>query len=146
MAQQPSVTKEIATPKPSPGKPTPAPPPLERKSLPSASKVLSVRQSKMDQKLRYDIIVDGSLADYVAFHLTKPPRVVVDLIGVKSTEVEKALSFNGPWVKGVRMGLYADKVRVVFDLIPEAGLPYDIILEEGRLVVSFKPGTGFPVQ
>ena len=147
-AEKPPVTKEIATPKPSPKKPTPAPapPPLERKSLPPASKVLSVLQSKMDQELRYDIIVDGSLADYVAFHLTSPPRVVVDLMGVKSTVVEKTLNFDGPWVKGVRFGVYTSKVRVVFDIIPEAGLPYDIILEEGRLVVSFKPGSGFPAQ
>ena len=142
-AHQSPVTKEIATPEPSPGKPTPLPPPLERKSLPSASKVLSVRQLKMDQELRYDIIVDGSLADYVAFHLTSPPRVAVDLIGVKSTEVEKALSFDGPWVKGVRFGVYNRKVRVVFDLIPEGGLPYDIISEEDRLIVSFKPGSAF---
>ena len=146
LVAKPMAEGEVATPKPSPQKPPPPPPPMERKSLPSASKVLSVRQSKMDKELRYDIIVDGSLADYVAFHLTSPPRVVVDLMGVKSTEVEKALSFDGPWVKGVRFGIYADKIRVVFDLIPEAGLPYDIISEEGRLVVSFKPGSEFPVQ
>ena len=143
-SQQPPVTREIATPKPSPEKQTP--PPLVRKSLPSASKILSVRQSKMGQELRYEIIVDGNLADYLAFHLTNPPRVVVDLMGVKSTEVEEALSFDGPWVKGVRLGIYANKVRVVFDLIPEAGLPYGIVSEEDRLVVSFKPGSGFQVQ
>jgi len=146
LVAKPMAEGEVATPKPSPQKQPPPPPPMERKSLPSASKVLSVRQSKMDKELRYDIIVDGSLADYVAFHLTSPPRVVVDLMGVKSTEVEKALSFDGPWVKGVRFGIYADKIRVVFDLIPEAGLPYDIISEEGRLVVSLKPGSGFPAQ
>jgi hypothetical protein len=67
-------------------------------------------------------------------------------MGVKSTVVEKALSFDGPWVKGVRVGIYTNKVRVVFDLIPEAGLPYDIISEEGRLVVSFKPGSRFPAE
>ena len=147
-AQQPPMTKEVATPKPSPKKPTPtpAPPPLERKSLPPASKVLSVIQSRMDQELRYDIIVDGRLADYVAFHLTNPPRVVVDLMGVKSTVAEKSLNFDGPWVKGVRFGVYSSKVRVVFDLVPEAGLPYHVILEEGRLVVSFKPGSAFPAQ
>ena len=146
LVAKPMAEGEVATPKPSPQKPPPPPPPMERKSLPSASKVLSVRQSKMDKELRYDIIVDGSLADYVAFHLTSPPRVVVDLMGVKSTVVEKALNFDGPWVKGVRFGVYTSKVRVVFDIIPEAGLPYDIILEEGRLVVSFKPGSGFPAQ
>ena len=146
LVAKPMAEGEVATPKPSPQKPPPPPPPMERKSLPSASKVLSVRQSKMDKELRYDIIVDGSLADYVAFHLTNPPRVVVDLMGVKSTVVEKALNFDGPWVKGVRFGVYTSKVRVVFDIIPEAGLPYDIISEEGRLVVSFKPGSGFTAQ
>jgi hypothetical protein len=148
ITKKPLVTKEVATPEPSPEKPTPAPvpQPLERKSSPPASKVLSIYQSKMDQEQRYEIIVDGNLADYVAFHLTNPPRVAVDLMEVKSTEVGKALNFGGPWVKGVRMGLYADKVRVVFDLIPEAGLPYDIISGEDRIVVSFKPGSGFPAQ
>jgi hypothetical protein len=67
-------------------------------------------------------------------------------MGVKSAEVEEALSFDGPWVKGIRFGIYTNKVRVVFDLIPEAGLPYSIISEEDRLVVSFKPGSGFQVQ
>jgi hypothetical protein len=144
MTQKPPVTKEVVTPKTSHQKPLP--PPLKRKSLSSASKVLSVRQSKMDQELRYDIIVDGSLADYAAFHLTDPPRVVVDLMGVTAAEVEEALNFDGPWIKGIRFGIYTNKVRVVFDLIPEAGLPYDIISEEDRLVVSFKPGSGFPVK
>ena len=148
MAKKPTMKMEVATSEPSPEKPTPAPapPPLERKALPPASKVLSVLQSKMDQELRYDIVVDGSVPDYVAFHLTNPPRVAVDLMGVTSTEVDKALNFDGPWVKGVRFGVYTNKVRLVFDLIPEAGLPYDIISEEDRLVVSFKPGSGFPVK
>jgi hypothetical protein len=35
---------------------------------------------------------------------------------------------------------------VVFDLIPEAGLPYDIVLGKDRLLVSFKPGPSFPPQ
>ena len=97
----------------------------------------------MDQELRYYIIANGSLADYVAFHLTNPPRLVVDLTGVKSTAVTDTLSFGGPWVKKVRFGLYTNKVRVVFDLIPEAGLPYQIVSRDDRLIVSFKAGTGF---
>ena len=120
--------------------------PIKRKPVQPARNITAIKLVKTDEELRVYILADGSLADYVAFHLTSPPRVVVDLMGVKSTEVEKALSFDGPWVKGVRFGIYADKIRVVFDLIPEAGLPYDIISEEGRLVVSLKPGSGFPAQ
>jgi hypothetical protein len=67
-------------------------------------------------------------------------------MGVKSTEIEGALSFGGLLVKKVRIGVYTSKVRVVFDLIPEAGLPYDIVLGKDRLLVSFKPGPSFPPQ
>ena len=138
------ANKEVVTPKP-PAKETILPSkPVGKSSLPTASKVLSIRQLKMDEELRYYIVANGSLADYVSFHLINPPRLVVDLMGVKSTEIEGALSFKGPWVKKVRVGRYTNKVRLVFDLIPEKGLPYDIISGKDRLVVSFRPGVSFP--
>jgi len=136
--------KEVVTPK-SPPKETILPPkPMGKSSLPAASKVLSIQQLKMDEELRYYIVGNGSLADYVSFHLTNPPRLVVDLMGVKSSEIEGALGFRGPWVKKVRVGRYSTKVRLVFDLIPEQGLPYEIISGKDRLVVSFRPGPSFP--
>lgn len=136
--------KKVVTPKPPPKETILLSKPVGKSSLPSASKVLSIRQLKMDEELRYYIVANGSLADYVSFHLTNPPRLVLDLMGVKSTEIEGALSFRGPWVKQVRVGRYTNKVRLVFDLIPEKGLPYDIISGKDRLVVSFRPGVSFP--
>jgi hypothetical protein len=138
------VKKEVITPKAPPTETILPSKPSGKSSLPPASKVLNVRQLKMDEESRYYIVANGSLADYLSFHLTNPPRLVVDLIGVKSTEIEGALSFKGPWVKKVRVGRYTNKVRLVFDLIPQQGLPYDIILGKDRLVVSFRPGVGFP--
>ena len=136
--------KEVATPE-SPPKETILPSKtLGTSSLPPASKVLSIHQLKMDEELRYYIVANGSLTDFVSFHLTNPPRLVVDLIGVKSTEIEGALSFGGPWVKKVRVGRYTTKIRLVFDLIPEQGLPYDIVSGKDRLVVSFRSGVSFP--
>ena len=145
-AKQPPPTREVATPKPSPKKPVFPSKPSGKSSLPFATKVLSIHQLKMEQELRYYIIANGSLADYDSFHLTKPPRLVLDFMGVKATDIKDTLSFRGPWVKKIRVGVYTSKVRVVFDLIPEAGLQYDIISGEDRLVVSFKPGSGFPTQ
>jgi hypothetical protein len=136
--------KEVVTPKSPPEETIPPSKPLEKSSLPAASKVLSIQKLKMDEELRYYIIANGSLADFVYFHLTNPPRLVVDLMGVKSTEIKGAVSFKGPWVKKVRVGRYTTKVRLVFDLIPEQGLPYEIISGKDRLVVSFRPGTSFP--
>ena len=138
--------KEVVKPKSPPRETILPSKTLRKSSLPAASKVLSIQQLKMDEELRYYIVANGSLADYVSFHLTNPPRLVVDLMGVKSTEIEGALSFRGPWVKKVRVGRYTTKVRLVFDLIPEKGLPFEIISGKDRLVVSFKPGSGFPAQ
>jgi hypothetical protein len=136
--------KEVLTPKSPPRETILRSKPSVKSILPAASKILSIQQLKVDEELRYYIIANGSLADYVSFHLTNPPRLVVDLMGVKSTEIEGALSFRGPWVKKVRIGRHTNKVRLVFDLIPENGLPYEIISGKDRLVVSFRPGTSFP--
>ena len=136
--------KEVVTPKSSTKETILPSTALGKSSLPAASKVLSIQQLKMDGELRYYIVANGSLADYVSFHLTNPPRLVVDLMGVKSTEIEGALSFKGPRVKKIRVGRYNTKVRLVFDLIPEKGLPYEIISGKDRLVVSFRPGPSFP--
>ena len=71
---------------------------------------------------------------------------MVDLLGVTATEVENDVILSGPWAKRIRVGQHDDKVRVVFDLVftPKAELPYHISIEENRLVVSFKSGSGFP--
>jgi type IV pilus assembly protein PilQ len=53
---------------------------------------------------------------------------------------------SDPLVKGIRMGTHPDKVRIVFDLIPAAGLPYHITSVGDRLVVTFEPGSGFPAS
>ena len=144
--KQAPVTMAVATLTPLPKKPIPPSKPLGKSSLASATKVLSVHQLKMEYELRYYIIANGSLGGYVFFHLTNPPRLVLDLMGVRATEIKHNLNFRGPWVKKVRVGVYTSKVRVVFDLTPEAGLPYDIISGEDRLAVSFKPGPGFPTR
>jgi hypothetical protein len=136
--------KGIVTSKSPPKETTLPSAPLGKSSLPAASTVLSIQQLKVEEELRYYIVANGSLADYVSFHLTNPPRLVVDLMGVKSTEIEGGLSFRGSWVKKVRVGRYSTKVRLVFDLIPEKGLPYEIISGKDRLVVSFRPGPSFP--
>jgi hypothetical protein len=40
----------------------------------------------MNQELRFYILADGNLADFDIFHLIDPSRVVVDLMGVRTTE------------------------------------------------------------
>ncbi|MDH3556542.1 MAG: AMIN domain-containing protein [Deltaproteobacteria bacterium] len=120
--------------------------PIKRKPVQPARNITAIKLVKTDEELRVYILADGSLADYVAFHLTSPPRLVLDFMKVKSAQVKSALNLKGPLAKKIRVGVHPDKLRVVFDLVPEKGLPYQVTLGNDRLVVSFKPGSGFPAQ
>jgi hypothetical protein len=99
-----------------------------------------------DEGVEFRIVTDGSLAKYAAFHLTDPPRVVVDLFGLQSNQVKGEVHPSGTVVKKVRVGFHAGKVRVVFDLIPALGVPYRAAAEGDHLIVTFNPGSGFPYR
>jgi len=133
------------------GQTRPSPPPA-RKNLPVASKIITIEPMALDEDLDVHIIGDGRFDNYDVSLLSNPPRLVVDLLGVKSTEVKDDLTLSGPWVRKVRVGQHPDRVRVVFDLAselfigPERELPYQIILEKNRMVISFLPISGVPAQ
>jgi hypothetical protein len=142
------VSQESTAIRPSAEKRKITSPPPRVDSLPLASKILSIEPIALDQDLDVHIIGDGRLENYDVSFLPDPPRLVVDLKGVKSSVVKNVLTLDGPWVLKVRVGQHADRVRVVFDLgiNPEAELPYQITLEENRLVVSILPSTVVPAQ
>jgi hypothetical protein len=122
--------------------------PLTEEPVALAGKILEIQQTVSGEDLDVYIIGNGRFDNYNTFVLPDPPRLVLDLFGVRSTKVKDALILDGPWVRRIRVGLHSNKVRVVFDLIHtlKAKVPYHITLEEDRLVVSFKPGSGFPAQ
>ncbi|MEI6208310.1 MAG: type IV pilus secretin PilQ [Desulfuromonadales bacterium] len=70
------------------------------------------------------LTLDGAVGDFKTFRLNKPERYVVDLINVKSGLAARLIPLNVAGVASARIGLYPDKVRVVFDSVngdfPEA--------------------------
>ena len=142
-------TRQTAeTPQPLEEEPVTPAQPIAEEPVALASKILEIQQKASGEDLDVYIIGNGRFDNYNTFVLPDPPRLVLDLFGVRSTEVKDALILDGPWVRRIRVGLHSNKVRVVFDLIhaTKAEVPYQITLEEDRLVVSFKPGSGFPAQ
>lgn len=109
-----------------------------------AEKITAIQPITYGEELKVYIIGDGSITKYNVFTLTDPARVVLDLMGVEMAAGKATVPPSDPLVKGIRMGTHPDKVRVVFDLIPAAGLPYHITSVRDRLVVTFEPGSGFP--
>jgi type IV pilus assembly protein PilQ len=79
------------------------------------------------------LVANGSVENASSFTLEGPPRLVVDLVGLKSTAREKN-EVGAGGVQRVRVGNHADKVRVVIDGAPE-GDPFD-----GRRVLPVATG------
>jgi hypothetical protein len=109
-----------------------------------ASKILHIDSVIMGHESRFFILANGSLSNFNVFHLYDPPRVVCDVMGVRSAEIPNVWSTEGSMVKELRVAQHVDKVRVIFELIPKRGLPYRVIPAGDRLEVSFTPGSGFP--
>jgi type IV pilus assembly protein PilQ len=69
------------------------------------------------------LVADGSVESASTFTLSDPPRLVVDLAGMKSVAKERVEVGAGS-VQRVRVGSHADKVRVVVDATG-TGDPFD---------------------
>jgi len=116
---------------------------IEKRPLDSANKILDLDLVTINQELRFYILTNGSAINYKVFHLTDPPRVVVELMGIQSIDTPNVWRLNGPLVSNVRISLRENKGRIVFSLVPEAGLPYQISTTNNTLQISFTPGPGF---
>jgi hypothetical protein len=117
--------------------------PTKKKPVSPAHEVTAIRSIKSNGELRIYILADGSLAEYKTFFLNSPPRLVLDLMEVRSTKVRAVQRVKGSLVKKIRVGLHTEKLRVVFDLASEKEPSYQIILGDDRLVISFKTRGGF---
>jgi len=141
----PVTTKE--SPPAATSQPTPEEPQrVVEQTPPLASNILAIEPVEMDEDIDVQIIGDGRFDKYDVSLLFEPPSLVVDLLGVKSTGVKDELILSGPWAKSLRVGRHAEKVRVVFDLrfTPKGEFPFQITVEENRLVISLLPGHSLP--
>ena len=80
-----------------------------------ASKLLSVAMKGDELVLK----TDGEVAKFELIELENPPRLAIDLHNLTSTL--KSSKAHGGAVKEVRVGVWADKVRLVLDV--PAGMP-----------------------
>jgi len=69
--------------------------------------------------------------------LSSPPRLVVDLLGVKGAASKELSPSDDSSVTSIRLGSHSDKLRIVFDLkSEEAASAHSIDSTEGQIVVS----------
>lgn len=121
----------------------PLSPPMASPVTAPAAKVLAIEPVATDKVLKVYVRGNGRFAQYHAFPLTNPPRIVVDLLGVTSSEVRGPVPLSHPLVANVRVGLHEDGVRLVFDLIRGEGVSYQVDSQGDQLVVTFMSASGF---
>lgn len=83
----------------------------------------------------FEIITGQAIADYRTFALSKPPRLVIDIIGAISDKSRK-LPLMGFRIKGARIGTYHGRLRVVLDGTKQIS-PYRIEKTDQGLKVIF---------
>jgi type IV pilus assembly protein PilQ len=120
---------EVPAPEPKKEEPLPTPPPLNK-----AKKVLNVLFEEKKDFVIFNILADGKIENFNAFKLDSPPRLVLDVWGVDTRK--NSFKVKNLLIKGVRIGHYPDKLRLVFDSQKPQLPPYQVNRIDDRLMVS----------
>ena len=104
-------------------------------ALPKAKTLKKVETTGSGTTLEVQLAGDGQLS-YHDSTLQDPPRIVIDLDGVKNKVAKNTLEVAGPTVKRVRVGQFkSDVTRVVIDLDQKSA--YRVTKAGDRLRITF---------
>ena len=111
--------------------------PTKDKASNHITRMIAINPKINPNGLEVSFIMDGNISHYNAFPLSNPSRLVLDLFNIQPYESEGAINLNSSLlVQQLRWHSYEkNKMRMVFDLIPDSGLSYRIIPKEDRLIV-----------
>jgi type IV pilus assembly protein PilQ len=107
----------------------PSPPPVNK-----AKEVVNVSYEQKDDSIIFNINADGQVGSFNAFKLDSPPRLVMDIWGVDTHK--RSFKVKSPLIKGIRIGHYPDKLRLVFDSQKPQLPPYQVNRIDDKLIVS----------
>ncbi len=107
----------------------PTSPPLNK-----AKRVVNVLFEEKKDFIIFNILADGKIENFNAFKLDSPARLVLDIWGVDTRKT--SFKVKNPLIKGVRIGHYQDKLRLVFDSQKNQLPPYQVNRIDDKLMVS----------
>ncbi len=101
---------------------------------------ISILQEMNFNEDRFIIQVNGVNGDEPVVNvltLTSPPRLVVDLLGAKTSANKELMIGEESSVSSIRLGSHSDKLRIVFDLLESHSTEgHSVDASEGEVVVS----------
>ena len=107
----------------------PTPPPMAK-----AKKVTNVLFEEKKDFIIFNVLADGKIENFNAFKLDSPPRLVLDIWGLDTRK--SSFKVKNPLIKGVRVGHYPDKLRLVFDSQKPQLPPYQVNRIDDKLIIS----------
>lgn len=107
---------------------------IEKGLAPATNLVDVFADTTQKDRIILQLKADGQMGDYDSFGLHKPTRLVIDLWKIKRRFGRKAIAVNSSYLKMVRLGDYAKKVRVVLD-IPSKTIPSHRIDRVGNTLI-----------
>jgi type IV pilus assembly protein PilQ len=87
-----------------------------------ATKILAVEPQGSPDGTVVRLRTDGAVAGVETSVLSGPPRLVLDLTGVRSSSAPAVTAVDSKQIQRVRVGTHGEKARVVFDVPNEAAL------------------------
>jgi|GEM_PF-217389 len=109
-------------------------------SLPPAKKIVNILSKREGNLLRIVVVTDGAVGSVDAFTLPNPPRIVVDLMGLKSAYSKTRLDIKDGGITTVRVGKHPDKVRLVIDVAGGRMIPYTTVRKGDQLIITIGEG------
>ncbi|MGA1870384.1 MAG: SPOR domain-containing protein [bacterium] len=119
----------------------------ENQGVRQAEQIIAIKPKVSAQGVKVSILTDGKASDYNVFPLSNPARLVLDIFHIQAYRKRGKMNLKSQLVKGIRWSYTEGHyIRMVFDLIPDAGLSYRVISEDNQIVVYLGHMPDIPPQ
>ena len=102
-------------------------------------RLIAIKPISLKDGCEIEILSDSPIHRFDHFFLYSPPRLVINLFGKWRPPRDSEIKLESDLLKGIRLGLHRDKLRIVFDLEKDEYMK-PIIRESSRgLIVIIRP-------
>lgn len=118
-----------------PAEEKPESPKVQKPSI--ATGLVKVNAESQEDALAIDVVADGTIADYNAFTLDEPARIVFDIFKIKSLHsVEQKIRVQTKVARQIRYCGHPDKLRLVIDTRKEYLSKYSSVSTDTGLKIK----------
>jgi type IV pilus assembly protein PilQ len=108
----------------------------EEKGKVKATEINNLLLNPQEEGLQVVIQANGEIEKYSTFTLSAPNRLIIDIHEVTYVSQERSIKVESPFLRKIRIGEDAHKVRFVLDFPVDIVPPFQVTKEGEKLMVS----------